>query len=92
MLVEKIVFGTNQLLQLVLGRVAFRGYEHAAFGSPFRLDSDADLHGRQLGEVVSAVMTPGGFLISSGLWAGLLFGALCAAGAIYCRRRSEDRG
>ena len=89
---EKIVFGTSYLLEWVRGRVAFSGYEHAAFGSPFRLDSDADLHGRQLGEVVSAVMTPGGFLISSGLWAGLLFGALCAAGAIYCRRRSEDRG
>ena len=92
MLVEKIVLGTNHIMNLVSGRVAFAGYEHAAFASPFRLDSDADLHGRQLGEVVSAVMTPGGFLFSSGLWAGLAFGALCAAGAIYCRRRSEDRG
>lgn len=92
MLIERISVGTTYVLHVVMSRVTLRGYLDAAFNSALHLDREEDLHGHLLGDVVSAVMTPGGFLVSGGLWAGLVFGALCLAGAVYCRRRSEDRG
>jgi hypothetical protein len=75
--VEKMVFGTSYFVSLIKYR--FGGAMIEAF------HQDPQHRGfDQLSQ-----LTPGNFLMTAGLWVGLLFAAGCLAAAVRLRRNRE---
>jgi ABC-2 type transport system permease protein len=69
---EKIVFNTQHFVTLLENRLN-GGAEAMTMPGTFPMDPMTHL-------------TPGNYLVSPGLWLGLVFTALCLAGAIQLRR------
>ena len=96
MVAEAIALHTKYFYGLIMERVTFYGYFrtlphdlHANFSG----EDLGDLHvSSTLGAFADALIHPVDFLITPEVWGGLLFCIPLIAGAVYCRRRSENRG
>ena len=95
MLAEGIIFRSHKLYGIVMDRVLFRGYAAAALRDAQGITIDGErmneLQGT-VGMLAGRVVHPLSFLATPSVWAGLVATALMIAGAVYCRRRSENRG
>lgn len=93
---ERVAFHSKWTLHL-LGDFLVRDYPLAAFASPnLSIDfSEADglrYHGESFGTMALALIHPLRFLETPAVWVGLAISGAFVAGAVYCRRRSENRG
>ncbi len=79
-IVEKLIFHTTIIYNLLIDRIGFRGYPAAA------------LVNSSVGDIPTIGMAPMTFMTSASVWVGLLVAALTITAAVYCRRLSESRG
>ncbi|NBC22328.1 MAG: hypothetical protein GVY21_02515 [Gammaproteobacteria bacterium] len=90
-MIERIAFGSGYFAKIVFGRLAHLPWVSASFrGDDVRI-SLGDVPGRLVGEVnLLALLDPGRFLATPGLWGGLLVAAGFTAGAIWFRRYRDE--
>ncbi len=96
MVAEALALHTKYFYGLIMERVTFYGYFRSmphGLHANFNGDDLGDMQVTStLGALADALIHPLTFLASPEVWGGLLFCIPLVAGAVYCRRRSEDRG
>jgi hypothetical protein len=90
-MIERIAFGSGYFAKVVYGRLGHLPWVSASFrGDDVRL-SLGDVPGRLVDDVnLLALLDPGRFLATPGLWGGLLVAAGFTAGAIWFRRYRDE--
>jgi len=96
MIAEAFALHTKYFYGLVMERVTFFGYFRTmphGLHANFNGEDLGDMHVTStLGALADALIHPLDFLVAPEVWGGLLFCIPLIAGAVYCRRRSENRG
>jgi hypothetical protein len=90
MLVERIVFGTGYVAQLIGDRIS--GWMRLALDLRHPSEHAMVIDGKRIpfSAHVGDVIDPGTFLASPGLWLGLVAAALLTYAAIMVRRHRSD--
>ncbi len=89
---EAVAFHSFTAGAYLTKRFGFAQYLSTAFADArVTFNSAGDIDGRTIGSIASDVMSPLTFLGSPSTIIGVLVSALFIAGAVYSRRRSEDR-
>jgi ABC-2 type transport system permease protein len=90
-MIERIAFGSGYFANVVYGRLAHLPWVSASFRGDDVHISLGDVPGGLAGEVnLLALLDPGRFLATPGLWGGLLVAAGFTAGAIWFRRYRDE--
>ncbi|WP_405235783.1 hypothetical protein [Lentisalinibacter orientalis] len=90
-LVERLVFDTGVFARVVFSRLGHMPWITASFRGDDVHISIGDLPARLVGEMnLLALLDPGEFLTTPGLWGGLAVAAGFTAGAIYFRRYRDE--